>query len=1225
MRKWTKEQSDAIFSKWTDENKTISSNILVNAAAGSGKTAVLVERIINKICSDTNSPDFCDINNILVVTFTNAAAKEMKQRIYDALNQKLADAVNENDIVFSEHLKKQIKLINQADITTIDSFCLKIVKNYFHLINIDPDFRIADTFECELLKDEVIEELFDELYSDEKFIKLAFMLTDGRDTKEISDTIKRLFNFTRSLPDPDKWMEDKLAQICISNENNIYFNIVKSKINQELEYAKRQLKNALISMITISTGNDLAHSEKEFSSFLKNNPPECENDIYLSFGTYYTAIYNEYFMTSEIIGKQWDEMLENLKAIEFINLRKTAKYKDKDKIITDKEILDDLKVFRNNAKDAIKSAQSYINTKTDEIYRISKENIYPMISSLIGICRMFETKYNEKKRSKNALEFSDIEHLCLKIIREHDDVKNLFKEKYNEILIDEYQDTNGLQEEIFTSISQGNNMFMVGDMKQSIYRFRNSDPDIFKLKNDAYKKEEFSDNRKIILSKNFRSRKEVLSSVNSVFGAIMSENVGEIDYDIDQQLNLGNAEFLEKNQEFEEGYKSECCIILAKSSDDDVDENLTSVQTEARFIAKKIKELKDNNFLVCDKKTVKNVDENGNIKEEQISYYRPIENKDIAILFSSHKNVATDYQNELLSFGIDCYVEVGGYFDKNEITMIISMLKMINNPYNDLPLIAVMRSPLFGFTDDELCEIKLCGGDNFYDCLKVAMKNLQEPLKTKCSSMIKDLERWRHYKKFMPCDKLIWTLYEETGLYSFCESLYGEEAAANLRLLFVRAKNFEQSGYRGLFNFIRYIMKMQKREDKMSSATILGENSNVVRLMTIHKSKGLEFPVVFVAGCSKGFNLSDSKQKIIFHKDLGFGANYVNYESNFYDKTLQKHAVIIKSNVESVSEEMRKLYVAMTRAKEKLYITAVCNKKNTEEFSQIIPDNYMKWIKSIDNNGKFDEKDSVSAGSYINWIAPVAISDCDNWIFKTIPYSDVIKTNFECINEDMFGKDEINLSVNISQNNYIYERSTNIPTKVPVTQINNLNKTSIEDLIKKPKFMSDKSIVGGAQRGTAVHYVMQKYIPSENYSIDEICGFINSLVENEELSQAEVKSFNPSIILDFYNSEIGQRLLKSDKVFREVPFEVELPLKDIYSINAEEKIILQGVIDCFFYEDDEIVLIDYKTDNYSDINEIREKYSQQLQLYKYAIEKISKKVVKNQILYLFSTKSMIQY
>ncbi len=1225
MRKWTDEQKEAIFYKWRDDDKTLSSNILVNAAAGSGKTAVLVERIINKLCADPDSPDYCDISSILVVTFTNAAAKEMKQRISDALNNKFSDAVNDNDMVFAQHLKKQIKMINSADITTIDSFCLKIVRNYFHLINIDPDFRIADSAECELLKDEVMEELFDEEYSNESFINLAFMLTDGRDTSKISDLIRRLFNFSRSLPDYDKWMQEKKEQLLINDENNIWFQTVKNKINQEAEYASTVLKEALSKMINLSFGCSDKYQDEELLKIITNNPPEAENELYYSFGTYYTAIYNEYIIASSISGKNWDEMYHLFDDLSFINLNSAPKFKDKEKLVTDKIILAELKDLRNNAKNALLSVGELVHTKTEEICKISREHLYPMISSIIDLCKKFEEKYSKKKNSKNVLEFYDIEHLCLKIIKEHEDIKNVLKEKYAEILIDEYQDTNALQEEIFTNISRGDNMYMVGDMKQSIYRFRSSDPQIFKEKCDIYTKDEFSKNRKIVLSKNFRSRNEILSAVNSVFKCIMSEVVGEIDYDTDQQLNLGNTDYIEKNENFSGKYKSECCVILAKNDDDDTDESLNSTQTEARFIAKKIKELKDNNFLVCDKKTIQNIDDSGNVTEEQIVYYRPIQNKDIAIIISSHKNISSIYQAELSNLGIDCYAEVGGYFEKTEITMAISLLKMINNPYNDLPLIAVMRSPLFAFSDDELCEIKLCGGGSFYNSLKIAAESGNEVLKNKCKVFGKNIDRWRSYKKIMPCDKLIWTLYEETGLYSFCESVYGEDAASNLRLLFVRARGFEESGYKGLFNFIRYIGKMQKREEDLSSAVTLGENCDVVRLMTIHKSKGLEFPVVFLAGCSKKFNTSELKEKVLFHKDFGFGADYINYESSFYDKTLQKNAIMLKMNNEIVSEEMRKLYVAMTRAKEKLYVTSVCKKSNNEEFLQDRPVEYERWSALLDINTKFSHAQAGAANRFIDWIAPVALRDNENWIFNIVPYANVSKTDLSFDEENMINKDNLpSENIIISQKRYNFEEATKIPSKISVTQVEYLNQNSYSDLINKPEFLSDSSTVTGAKRGTAVHYVMQKFIPDANISKDSIEHFIRQLVNNEELTQSEADSIDPLLILDFYSSELGQRVLKSDKVFREAPFEIELPLKDITSSDSCEKIILQGIIDCYFYEGNEIVLVDYKTDCCTNIDEIREKYRQQIQLYKLAIEKITKKSIKNQFIYLFSSKSVVE-
>ena len=786
MKTWTNEQIDAIYSKWCDENKSISSNILVNAAAGSGKTAVLVERIVNKLCYDINSPDYCDIKNLLVVTFTNAAAKEMKQRVSDALNDKLAKAINDNDFLFVERLKNQIKNINSADITTIDAFCLKIVKNNFHLLNIDPDFKIADAAECEMLKDEIIEDLFEDEYQDESFVDLALRLSDSRDISTLGTMVRNLYDYTRSLPRPDEWLLEKKELLLSNNENNIFFATVKKDITQKINSARKHLIIALRYMIRESVPVSDRLTEKKIFEIISKYPPEQENEIYYRFGTYYVALYNEYIFCRNLKSLNWDEMFEIFNSFSFIRLNSSPKFKDRELLIKDKDKLEPLKYRRDAAKDLILDAKNFMTGTIDEICDISVNELYPMISKLIDLCFKFGEKYNKTKQDRNIMEFSDIEHLCLKVISENEDVQNMMKEKYSEILIDEYQDTNALQEEIFLKISTGNNFFMVGDMKQSIYRFRRSDPEIFKSKSDTYKKEKNSANRKIVLSKNFRSRDCVLESINSVFNGIMSEEVGEIEYDEDQRLNCGDTSYIDENSQYSNGYKSECMIIL--SSDDSEDEEITSTQLEARVIANKIRELKDNNFKIRDKRKINEIDDDGNVIEKEVFYYRPIQNKDIAILMSSHKNVASIYQEELATFGIECYAQSSGYFEKNEITMALSLLKMVNNPYNDLPLIAVMRSPIFSFTDDELCEIRLCKKDCFYNSLKYAKEYLQGELRDKCRNLCDKIDKWRKYKKIMPCDKLIWTLFEETGLYSFCESVFGEDAASNLRLLFVRAK-----------------------------------------------------------------------------------------------------------------------------------------------------------------------------------------------------------------------------------------------------------------------------------------------------------------------------------------------------------------------------------------------------------------------------------------------------
>ncbi len=593
---------------------------------------------------------------------------------------------------------------------------------------------------------------------------------------------------------------------------------------------------------------------------------------------------------------------------------------------------------------------------------------------------------------------------------------------------------------------------------------------------------------------------------------------------------------------------------------------------------------------------------------------------------SSHKNIASIYQEELSSVGIDCYAQSSGYFEKTEITIALSLLKMINNPFNDISLIAVMRSPIFSFSDDELCEIRLYKQDCFYNSLKVASEFSSNDLKEKCIKFCENIKKWREYKKIMPCDKLIWTLYEETGLYSFCEAVFGEDAVENLRLLFIRARMYEESGYKGLFNFIRYINKLQKREEDLSSAVSLGENSDVVRLMTIHKSKGLEFPVVFLAGASKKFQTIDSRGKILFHKDLGIGSDHINLEDGYHKRTLQKNAISLKISREAVSEEARKLYVGMTRAKEKLFVTGVCRRKNTQEYESDAPVELNKWESMCDINGVMINSTASSVNRYIDWIAPIALIDKKNWNIEIIPYSDVKKADLLYDVGEVDISDENNVDIIISHNVYPYEISTQIPAKISVTGVNRIGKNEIvNDLVKKPEFLNKNSELSGAQKGTIIHYIMQKFNPKNEVSIGEVEKFINELVTNEEITLTEAKSVSPSLIVDFYKSEIGQRILKSEKVYKEAPFEIEINISDIIDIQSEEKIILQGIIDCYFYEDDEIVLVDYKTDYYENLDKIKEKYRQQLQLYTLAIEKITAKRVKNKILYLFSKKNMIQY
>jgi len=1225
MPKWTKDQEKAIYSKWRNPEKTQSANVLVNAAAGSGKTAVLVERIINKLSSDMQSPDYCEADSLLVVTFTNAAAREMQQRISDALSKKYAQAIEDGNEALAKQMKKQLSKIHLADIITIDTFCLKTVKSYFHLLNIDPDFKIGDVAECEMLKDDVLEELFEKYYADEEFIRLVCMFSESRDDSGLAKIIKKIFDFTRSQPDPQEWMREKLELLTVEGEKNLYYQMIKQTADDYLYSVIEIYKSMLNTMINAVEGCNLSRSEAEIEKIIENNQPETPNEFHFAFESIYKIAYDEYFFAKSLKDSQWDEICEAVKNYKFAALNAAVRLRDKEKKITDSEIIDLLKEKRSAAKSLIQDKLAPLFAfDTKEINRITNDYIYPTVKGLVKFCNLFEELYYMKKDSKNILEFSDVEHLCLELFTKYPEIVQEMKEKYTEILMDEYQDSNALQEAIFSAISRGDNRFTVGDMKQSIYRFRSSDPDIFKSKIDIYQKDISALNQKVVLSKNFRSRPEVIDGINSVFEKVMSESVGGIEYDSDQRLYCGDENYENKNEGLFGENKCECFVVLKDDNSQSDDESVTDVVLEARFIAKKIRQMYDCKYKVRVKSKPR-YDENANIINEGEFEYRPVEFGDFAILMSSCKNVAKIYQKELSECGINCLAKTGGYFDRQEIKLMTALLKLINNPYNDIPLIASLRSPVFSFSDDELCQIRINSYESFYDAVKVTAQK-EELIGEKCRMFMDKLSHWRYISRIMPVNKLIWYLYENTCVYDFAQAVYGAEAATNLRLLFTRAKEYENSGYQGLFNFIRYIDIVKKKETDLTSAVIAGDESNAVKLMTVHKSKGLEFPVVFLAGATKKFNREDLKGRLFLHKDLGFGLDYINYEKSFFAPSMQKNALKIKIGDDMTSEEMRKLYVALTRAKEKLIVTGVSDVKNDSAFEQSVPKKYNAWMSSVGEDKKVKKSYTRSAESFMDWIAPVAMTDSINWNFEVVEYSKAAQMYEGGIDESETVTEERSDRIRVNEYIYPYIKSTKLPVKLSVTELKNAHITnSITPLIRMPEFLKEKRELSGAQRGTAVHYVMQRFIPFNGMAEGDIKEFILKLVRDSELTLEEADAVNPKMIIDFYSSSIGQRILKSKNVVHEAPFELEILASSVYDVDDDSRILLQGVIDCYFYEGDEIVIVDYKTDYYEDIEEIKEKYALQLQYYKLAIEQICKKTVKNSYLYLFSTKSMIEY
>lgn len=1222
---WTNEQLEAI--------QTRKCNLLVAAAAGSGKTAVLVERIIRII---TNEQNPVDIDRLLVVTFTSAAASEMRERIAVAITKALEKNPN------SKNLQKQLTLLSRSNIMTMHSFCLDVIKNNFHIINLDPSFRILDDTEGVLLKGEVIDELFEDKYEegDDNFLRLVEAYSGSRDDRKLKDTILDLYRFSMSGPWPETWLREKAEEFNINNKEEIsrskWVKVLKESLNVEI--------NGLLSVIYKAT--DICYNTAGLEPYLEN----LESDRF--------ALEE----ISKSLDKDLDTIYDKVFNISFSKLKTIKKG-----AVEDDSIKETVKAIRNDVKKKIGKIQEDIfSMNPNEMVEIIKKSYFYM-KELTNLVIEFQYRFSNAKKGKGALDFNDLEHLCLNIlINEEVNVKDNFKDYFDEVLVDEYQDSNSVQEAIIDLVSRKNsddpNVFMVGDVKQSIYRFRQAKPELFLEKYSTYSKE-VGKNRKIQLYKNFRSRFEIINGANFVFKQLMSSVVGELDYTDEEALNLG-ADYKLLEEPGIVGGDIEFYVLDKSSNNDELDkeeglnqvdeEDVGTINLEARIVAKKIKELlsrkEEETFKVLDKET---------------GEYRPATYKDIVILLRATKSWSEIFLDELGAQGIPVYSDTGsGYFESIEIRTVMSLLKVIDNPMQDIPLIALLRSPIFNFTVEELASIRLINKESyFYENIKVICAEQYEEdriLKDKCLSFIKKLNEWRDKSVYMPIDELIWNLYTDTSYYGYVGAMpNGVQRQANLRILFQRAEVYEKTSFKGLFNFINFINRLRKSSGDMGSAKVLGENEDVVRIMSIHKSKGLEFPIVFLAGAGKQFNLMDLNKNILYHEDLGLGPEFIDLEKRVGYSTLPKESIKQRIRLETLSEEMRILYVAFTRAKEKLIITGstsnlekwakkCCNSANlskeTIQSSEVLKGkSYLDWIGMAvakhkdggiirDLSGVMDMhvKDDLSAWNVKFWTKTELVSE------STIEIIDESKKDKLFINSMCESVDkEIERILGFR---YKFKEATNIRSNFSVSDLKKKNYEELDtnngsELYKSkiditPKFLKEEKGITPSERGTAIHFVMQKIDLNRVNTIDEIKVQLQELLVNKLLSDIEYKSISPRKIYNFFVSELGKRLIKAfrdgNKVYKELPFYTEIsPLEVNGALSnniKDEKVRLQGVIDCFFYEGNSIVLLDYKTDYVLEGNEedMIKKYSIQIKYYKDALKKITGKNVSESYLYLFS-------
>ena len=1199
---------------------------------GSGKTAVLVERIINKVIKDK-----VDIDKILIVTFTNAAAAEMRERILDAIYKKLDENPDDED------LQRQIVLLNKASICTIHSFCLDVIRNHFYELDIPANFRVADTGEIELLKQDVLEDIFEEKYlnNDKDFLTLINTYTGYRDDETLKELVLSIYRFIQSSPFPMEWLEEKTEMFNIKDKKQDFNKTVWGRIL--LNYLSDVLQDGIIKLENLVKDMKKYEEIEKYTSVISNDIDNLKA-LYNSLDSWDKA-----YKMSNIAWEKWP-----------VDRKISLQIKDEAKKVRDevkKKMVSEInKIMKYSSEDA--------NTDIADMYDILRK-----LKNLVG---EFNNIFSIRKREKNIIDFNDIEHFALKLLINTDENSNVkstsiareYMEKFQEIAIDEYQDSNLVQEYILSSISRGNNIFMVGDVKQSIYKFRQARPELFLEKYEKYsdKLSNNVNNLKIKLFKNFRSRSSVLDYTNLVFENIMSKEAGDILYNEEEYLNLG-ANFEEPNSE-EKNYagKTEIHIIDLKDeeenqdntfenssvedeSDDLVEEQERIIEDniiEARFIANKIKELIKSGYQVYDKKLG----------------YRNIKYKDIVILLRATTNMAPIYEKELDALEIPVFTDTSSEFlDSIEVQTVLALLKIMDNPMQDIPLVTVLRSAIFSFTDDDLVKIRLTNrNSNFYEALIEAKNNVDEELRIKIEDFLSKLNKWQSQINERALDELIWNIYVETNYYNYVGLMpNGNLRKANLKMLFERAKQYEKASFKGLYNFINFIDKLKASSGDMTSAKLIGENEDVVRIMSIHKSKGLEFPVVFLAGTGKSFNLQDLNDTILMHQDIGFGPKYISFEDRIEYNTLAKEAIRLNAYRETLSEEMRILYVALTRAKEKLIITGM--EKDAEKSLR----EKEKMIELYEGKIKAEKLSPLLVKKYkkyLDWLELVYINNREN---KEDICEFVIHNKNEIINnKDSKKEEDSNISkdfiidlkekaeivynendaiINKIKWTYKYINSANIPTKTSVTKIKELENENImnleeslskEDeyklLNKKPKFLNEDEKISNSEKGTLMHLCLQKMNEKEEYNIDKIKELIENLCKKGIITTVQKDAINVNKLYQYTKSNLWNELKMAKEVNKEKPFYINISSKELFEGDTNENILVQGIIDLYYInKNDEVILVDYKTDYVEKDNEqtLIEKYKKQLELYKKALERsLEKKVAHTYIYSVYLNKSL---
>ncbi len=1168
-------------------------NILVSAAAGSGKTAVLVERIIKRLTKDENP---INVDELLIVTYTEAAASEMKERIHSAIEKALEEEPE------NEHLQHQATLIHQARITTIHRFCLSVIREHFHHIQLDPGFRIGDEAELKLLKREAVEATLEQAFVEKtpEFIEFVESFATGKDDRKLEEMILQLYEFSRSYPNPREWLEGCVKQYDVKTPCELE---EKSFVKELLREAKWYVED----MISVAKfGISICEEEGGPAPYADT----LQKDIILL---------NELVETDSLESLQ--KKLRTLKWSTLARVSKKSAYE---------ESIEQVKEIREEIKAIVKMLTEKYCFATLKEMQEDMSAVKKQMEILIQLVLTFEEVFVEKKRSRNLIDFSDMEQFALQILTTEEDgtfvptqVAKEYQEQFQEVMIDEYQDSNYVQEAILTSVSKVSqgiyNVFMVGDVKQSIYRFRLSRPELFMEKFNTYSLEE-SQTQRIDLHKNFRSRREVLNSTNYIFEQIMTNKLGGIAYDEKAALYVGAS--------YEEIPGNETEVLMIETPDAKADERM---ELEAIAVAQRIKKLKAEQ-KVLDKKT---------------GEYRSVSYKDIVILMRSLKGWSDVFAKVLKDEGIPTYsASREGYFATQEIQLLMNYLRVLDNPMQDIPFTAVLSGMFAEITSNELAQLRSAypEGCMYESVLSYLEVGENKELKQKLDVFMATFNSFRARVPYTAIHVLLEQILEETGYGNYIAALPGgEQRIANVEMFREKAVAFESTSYKGLFNFVRYMEQLQKYNVDYGEANLMEEDADVVTLMSIHKSKGLEFPVVFVAGLGKSFNMQDVKSEMVIHPELGIGIDRVDAKNRVKIPTLLKKVIQHKSQMESIAEELRVLYVAMTRAKEKLILTGTAT-----DFEKML-----RSYSSLENRNEKTLPYNLLAGAlkYFDWILP-ALYRKKAWDDVPIVSIKITKEELsrEAVEEEMISQ----LSKDILYHwntEIVYDKEareqieTQFAYKYPHIHRQKMKqKLSVSELKKKvyleeaeleeetvypllPKFLQEEESISGASRGTAYHKVLELLDFSKNYDEKVLKAVINQKQQEGFLSGEMAEVVKVQDLLLFLNSNLGKRMqgaAKRGMLYAEQPFVLGVPANTVYPDVEGEILLVQGIIDAFFEEDGEIVVLDYKTDRVHAESELLQKYRTQLAYYGEALERLTGKQVKEKLIYSFALRKVIE-